>query len=170
VLHSGARLLLGRIYMESGDSSRARAVLEKVIQQDPDAAAAKNDLAYLLASDGVELNRAVRLAQEATEIRSSDPDAADTLGFVYLQKGLHEAALHQFEHALALNGDRPGRLAPMLHYHLGLTLHAMERNREAAAAFERALALDSEFPKAVDARKRLDEARSAPAETASASS
>jgi len=169
VLHEGARLLLGRIYMRTGDTQKAREVFEKIIREDPNAATAKNDLAYLLASDGVELNRAVKLAQEATEAKSHDADAADTLGFVYLQKGLHEAALSQFEHALDLNGDRPGNLAPMLHYHLGLTLRALERNREAVAAFERALALDSEFPEAVDARKRLEEARRAPTGTANTS-
>jgi tetratricopeptide (TPR) repeat protein len=47
----------------------------------------------------------------------------------------------------------------MLHYHLGLTLHAMDRNQEAVAAFEKALALDSDFPEAVDARRQLEEAR-----------
>jgi tetratricopeptide (TPR) repeat protein len=119
----------------------------------------------LLAQNDGDLDRAAVLAEESRKVDDTDPRTADTLGFIYLRKGLHEAALHQFQYGLEMNGDRPGNLAPMLHYHLGLTLRAMDRNPEAVAAFERALALDADFPEAVDARRLLEEARRRPVAT-----
>jgi len=159
VLHSGARLLLSRIYLRQGETERARAMLEKVLRDDPNAAGAKNDLAFLLAESDLNLDRALRLAEEAQQSMSTDPNAAHTVGYVYLRKGLNEAALQQFQHALDLNGEQSSRLAPMLHYHLGLTFDALNRIEEAVDAFERALALDSDFPEAEDARRRLERAQ-----------
>jgi len=160
VLHSGARLLLCRIYLRQGDTDRAREMLEKVVREDPGAAAAKSDLAYLLAAGeaGGDLDRALELAEEAQKSLKSDPAAADTVGYVFLRKGLHEAALQQFLNAIELNGDQATAVAPRLHYHMGLTLDALSRDEEAAEAFEKALALDSDFPGAEDARMRLERA------------
>jgi tetratricopeptide (TPR) repeat protein len=158
VLHSGARLLLGRIYLRQGDTNRARKMLEQVLRDDPNSTGAKSDLAYLLAESKLDLDRAQRLAEEAQQSMSTDPNAADTVGFVYLHKGLHEAALQQFQHALELNAEGLGSLEPMLQYHIGLTLDAMNRKEEAANAFEKALALDGDFPEAEDARRRIERA------------
>ena len=98
----------------------------------------------------------MRLAREAQRESPKSPDAADTLGFVYLHQGLHEEALDQFRHALKLNDEQPSNVAPTLHYHLGLTLYALKRNDEAVAAFETALALDSDFPEASNARREIE--------------
>jgi tetratricopeptide (TPR) repeat protein len=159
VLHSGARLLLSRIYLRQGQTVRARRTLEKVLRDDPSKTTAKNDLAYLLAATNVELDRALKLAEEAQRSMSTNPDAADTVGYVYLRKGLNEAAMQQFRHALELNGEQRSVLTPTLHYHLGLSLDALDRSEEAADAFEKALALDANFPGADDARRRLERAK-----------
>jgi tetratricopeptide (TPR) repeat protein len=89
---------------------------------------------------------------------SSDPVAADTVGFVYYRRGLHEAALEQFRYALELNANHRNHLEPTLHYHLGLTLDALDRDDEATAAFREALAIDADFPYADDARRRVEAA------------
>jgi tetratricopeptide (TPR) repeat protein len=130
---------------------------------------AKIDLAYLLAESNRDLDRALRLAEEAQQSMRTDPDAAHTVGYVYFRKGLHEAALQQFLRALELNEARPGGHEPTLRYHLGLTLDALHRNGEAVDAFEKALAIDSDFPDAADARRRLEAARRPSAAAASPS-
>jgi tetratricopeptide (TPR) repeat protein len=160
VLHSGARLLLCRIYLRQGEVDRAHGMLEKIVAAEPDAYAAKTDLALLLADRDADedLVRALALAEEVQKSRRSDPSAADTIGYVYLRKGLHEAALQQFLLAIELNDGRRTDVAPKLHYHMGLTLDALGRKDEAAEAFEKALALDADFPDADDARKRLGRA------------
>ena len=121
-------------------------------------AGAKNDLAHLLAAHGEDLDRALRLAEEAQRSIGLDASSADTVGFVYLKQGQPEAALEQFRQALELNEEQPSRLEPTLHYHLGLTLDALDRDEEAANAFEKALAIDADFPDAADARQRLEAA------------
>lgn len=169
VLHSGARLLLSRIYLRQGETERARVMLEKVLRDDPKAIGAKRDLAYLLAEKSLDLDRALTLAEEARRSTPTDPNAAHTVGLVYLRKGFHEAALQQFLRALELNERRPSGIEPTLRYHLGLTLDALHRSTEAADAFEKALAIDSDFPDAADARRRLEATRRPSAAAASPS-
>jgi tetratricopeptide (TPR) repeat protein len=83
--------------------------------------------------------------------------------------GRYEAALQQFRYAVELAEASSRGGAPAYHYHLGLTLSALERDAEAAEAFETALALDPRFPGADDARRQLEAARNAAPEAPSSS-
>jgi tetratricopeptide (TPR) repeat protein len=156
VLHAGARQLLARLYLRDNEPAKAREMLEKVLGANPDLPGAKNDLAFLLAADGVELDRALQLAKEAQSSLSDDPDTADTVGYVYFRKGLHAAALQQFRYAIELaknSATHPVR--SNFHYHLGLTLREMGRDRQAARAFQKALEINPQFPEAEHAREML---------------
>lgn len=157
-LSPGARLLLGRLYLSRGENAKARTMLERALAERADLAAAKNDLAFLLASEGVELDRALTLAQEAQQALATDPQTADTLGYVYYRKSLYEPALEQARYAVQL-ADEAGQPQAVFQYHMGLALRALGRNEEATAAFERALAIDPNFSDAPNARKELEAAR-----------
>ncbi|HTF35300.1 MAG TPA: tetratricopeptide repeat protein [Myxococcota bacterium] len=157
-LAPSARLLLGRLYVSRGDDAKARAMFERVLSERSDLAGAKNDLAFLLAKDGVELDRALRLATEAQQALANDPNVADTLSFVYLKKGLNEPALQQANYAIQL-AEEAREPQAIFQYHLGLVLRALGRNPEAAQAFERALAIDDKFAEAGAARQELEAAR-----------
>ena len=159
-LRGSGRELLGRLYQSRGDSARARAQFEKALSEDASLAEAKNGLAFLLATDRTDLDRALELAQEAQRQLPNVPEVADTLGYVYLQKGLSDAAIDRFRFALEL--AQPGvESSPSIRYHLGLALAAAGRNEEAADAFEKALASKTAFPEAADARQALERARAA---------
>jgi tetratricopeptide (TPR) repeat protein len=151
-LRPSGRFLLAQLHLFAGDSKRSRELLEALVAERSDFAIAKNDLAYLLAEQGEDLDRALRLAQDASQGLSESPAVADTLGFVYLQKQLHEPALQQFQRAVQLAEDR-GEGQSVFHYHLGLALRALGRTDDAAQAFEKALALDGDFQ---DARQALE--------------
>ena len=154
VLHGGARALLARLYLARGEAEKAQATYERVVAESPEIAPAKNDLAFMLASRGGDLDRALRLAEEADRALPESANAADTRGFVLLRLGRHEAALEPLRTAVArAEPDDPS--LPTFHYHLGLALAGLARGDEAAGEFERALALDGEFPGAADARARL---------------
>jgi tetratricopeptide (TPR) repeat protein len=160
-LPPSGQVLLGRLHLAAGHKDQARALYEKALAQRSDLPGAKNDLAWLLADQGADLERALTLAQEAQQAEPENPDFVDTLGYVYLRKGLHEPALQQISYAVELTeGARPE-----FHYHLGLALRALGREGEAVAAFERALALDANFPDAEQARRELEAARSSLAST-----
>jgi tetratricopeptide (TPR) repeat protein len=153
-LHGGARALLARLHLARGDADRALAIYERVVVEDPEIAPAKNDLAFMLASRGVELERALELARDAERALPDNANASDTLGFVLLQLGRPEQALAPLRAAVERAAPGDPSLPTFLH-HLGLALTALERDEDAAAQFERALAIDPAFPAAADARARL---------------
>jgi len=161
-LRPTGRFLLAQLHLLAGDRKRSRELLEALVAERSDLAVAKNDLAYLLAAQGEDLDRALRLAEEASQGLAESPAAADTLGFVYLQKSLHEPALQQFRRAVVLAQGRDEDQS-IYHYHLGLALRALGRTDDAAQAFEKALALDGNFQ---DARQALDGLRAGSGEAA----
>ena len=78
-----------------GTGRRADAIphYEEAIKLDPNLAIAKNNLAYLMADEGKNLDRALDLAQEAKSQLPESGNVADTLGWVLLKKGIPEAAI-----------------------------------------------------------------------------
>jgi tetratricopeptide (TPR) repeat protein len=160
-LRPASRLLLARLHLQpGGNEDRGIALLEQILSVRSDAPGVKNDLAFLLARRGTDLERARRLAEEARAAMSENAQVADTLGYVYLKSSLPEAALDQFRAAIDLvDSDDPGW--PTFQYHLGLALKALDRGTEAAQAFERALAAAVEFPEAEDTRRELSALRAA---------
>lgn len=168
-LSPGARLLLARLYLSRGESAKSREMLERTLAERPDLASAKNDLAYLLANEGQELERALTLAQEAQRALSTDPNAADTLAYVYLRKGLLEPALQQSRYAIQLAEESGQPVQAAYPYHLAMVLRALGRDAEAVPAFERALEIDPNFSDAAEAKRELEAARTAAKAAPSAS-
>lgn len=149
-LRPPARALLAKLHLQSGNDARALEVLDELIS-DPsvDLPGAKNDLAYLLASQSKDLDRAMELAQQAQRSMPKRPGVADTLGFVYLQRSLYDPALQQFRYAISLMPE--GESAAVFHYHEGLALQGLGRTDEAIAAFEKTLEVDENFEDAAEA-------------------
>lgn len=159
-------VVLGRLYLQTGNEQQARFAFEAAIEAAPDMVGVKNDLAYLLARNGMDLDRALRLAQDAQQGMAENPIVADTLGYVYLRKGLAEPALRQFEYAIAL-WERGGESNAGFYYHLGLALKALDRNSEAVTAFQRCLEISPDFPDAENVRRELDAAQGLVGESSS---
>lgn len=157
-LEPPGRVLLARMYIATGEDAKARELLESTLAERSDLPGAKNDLAFLLARAGQDLDRALRMAQEAQQGLPNSPDVADTVGYVYLRKGLMAPAVEQFRYALELARAREGE-QPIYHYHLGLALRGQNLTEEAEAAFERALALDAGFEEAASELSSLRAAR-----------
>ncbi|MCZ6464027.1 MAG: tetratricopeptide repeat protein, partial [Proteobacteria bacterium] len=149
-LEPPARMLLARMHIATSNRRRALELLEELLAENDALAGAKNDLAYLLALDSVDLDRALRLGQEAQRALPRISQVADTLGFVYLKKGLHEPALEQFRYAVKLGSEHDG-VQPVYHYHAGRALQELGRTEEAATQFEEALALDANYEDAAAA-------------------
>jgi tetratricopeptide (TPR) repeat protein len=156
------QILLARLQLASGHRDAALALYERVLAARNDLPGAKNDLAFLLAEDGQQLDRALTLAQEAQQAEPENPEIVDTLGFVYQKKGLNQPAADQFKYAIELS-ERANAPRADYHYHLGLALHALGKDADAAAAFEAALKLDASFPHAEEARRELEAAKTSAA-------
>lgn len=86
-------VVLGTILEASGDTDGAIARYTKAVELDDSLAVAKNNLAYLLAEKGTDLDRALDLAQAAKSAMPENANVADTLGWVLFRKGAPAAAI-----------------------------------------------------------------------------
>jgi len=147
---SGRNLwLLGRMYLDQGDLPKARVILEEALGSAPNFYLVHNDLAYVLAETGENLDRALALARQARSAMSESPAVADTLGLVYLRRGMLRPATEEFRTALEMGGEGGDEeLLADIHYHLGLALREQGRHDDALQEIDQALELRPEHPKA----------------------
>ena len=146
--------LLGRLYYRADNPVMARWSYEQALTGGLELPILKNDLAFLLASQGHDLERARLLARQAVEAMPNEPGVIDTLGFVLLEMGEYDNALIQFRRAIEVAAQRS--LPPStMRYHEGLALTALDRSSEAEQAFAQALEAESDFPEEAEARREL---------------
>jgi len=86
-------LRLGWIYQIRGNIAQAEQAYQKAIKNKPDYALAYNNLAWLYADKGIKLDRAIELAQKASELAPNEGNFLDTLGWAYYRKGDRAQAL-----------------------------------------------------------------------------
>lgn len=148
--------LLGRLNLAIGNTSRAIELYEQAANERSELLFVKNDLAFLLAEQGIDLDRALALAKAAVESPSGSVSTIDTLGYVYLKRGEPDVAVWQFRQAVA-DATPP---VPDYYYHLGMALLDLGKNDQARKALEQALTLNPEFSEADAARQLLGELES----------
>ncbi|MFK7894231.1 MAG: tetratricopeptide repeat protein [Myxococcota bacterium] len=95
---------------------------------------AKNDLAYLLAESGGDLDRALELAQQAKEELPDDGNAADTLGWVLLKRGVPSAAIGYLEEAAERFPQGAYEVQGIVHNHLATAYEANNDDAKAVKA------------------------------------
>jgi tetratricopeptide (TPR) repeat protein len=129
---AGAQTMLGLIFEAQNKPVEAKAAYEKALALADESAVAANNLAWLYAQTGESLDSALQFAQTATRLQPDSPAFHDTLGWVYLKKGL--AALQSFKFSVdAVPGD------PQYRYHLGLAYAEAGDNEKAARELAEAL-------------------------------
>lgn len=95
------QLSLSTIALIEQRKDDAIALLEKTLEIEPRLHLAKNNLAWLIAErDPSQIDRAVRLAEEAIEAVPNSPNYRDTLGTILFLKGDMERAITELERAL----------------------------------------------------------------------
>ena len=146
----GARTMAAMLADAQGRHDDARARYERILQADPHAAVAANNLAWIYASDGGNLDVALQLAQTAKAALPDSPEVNDTLGWVYCQKKLYTLAVPQLTAAVRRNPENP-----VYKYHLGVAYAGAGDTEHAKKALQDALALHANFPGADDAKKVL---------------
>lgn len=147
-----AATMLALLHQGAGNMDDARKVYKYILDKDPKNALAANNLAWVIAEKGSknELGEALKLAQTAKDMYPDDPRIADTLGYVYLKKGLPDNALGQFQVASEKLGDDP-----TISYHMALALIDLKRNTEAASYLKKSLSSTKPFPEKQLAQAQL---------------
>jgi tetratricopeptide (TPR) repeat protein len=128
----------------------ARARYEKVMEVDPQAAVAANNLAWLYAEGGGNLDLALQLAQTAKARLPGNPEVNDTLGWIYYRKGLPELAIPLLRQSVAAAPANPA-----YHHHLGLAYSKTGDDASARDSLDRALTLHPSPADAVDIKAAL---------------
>ena len=102
-----AHTMVAVLYEMQGNRAEARKRYERVLQIDSRAPVAANNLAYIYAEEGGNLDVALQLAQTAKQKLPDVPEVTDTVGWVYYKKDLPGLAIPLFEQALAKAPDQP---------------------------------------------------------------
>jgi tetratricopeptide (TPR) repeat protein len=150
-------ILAGELYAAKQNWDQAKAMYQQALGVSPDNALAANNLAYVLLEQGGNVDVAMNMAQTARRGMPNSPNAADTLGWAYYQKGIYSSAVGQFQEALRLNEKNGGVDNPVVHYHLGMAYEKLNQNGLARQQLEKAVKLRPEY---ADARKALSQLRS----------
>jgi len=111
---------------------------------------AANNLAYLYAERGENIDEALNLAQSAKEQVPDEPHTSDTLGWVYYKKNVFSRAIVYLKEA---NEKIPNN--PVIRYHLGMAYYKNGENELAKNELKKALELDPKFPGAEEAKSTL---------------
>jgi len=131
---SSALALAGGL-VQAGRTAEARTQYLNIVKAHPDDPVVLNNAAYLLAESGGDLDEALRLAKSALAKSPEQPAYSDTVGYVYLKKGLNDSAIQTFG---ALVRKNPHFAA--FRYHLGLALYANGDKARARLELKTALA------------------------------
>jgi Tfp pilus assembly protein PilF len=143
--------MAGTILQAQGNLALARERFEQVMAIDQNAPLAANNLAWIYADSGENLDDALRLARIA---RTGLPDVAevsDTLGWVYYKRKQPADAVTAFSESVTKNPKNA-----VYQYHLGLAHLQAGDTGKGRAALTRALSLNPKFAGAEEAKRLLD--------------
>ena len=121
------------MYEANGKRDLARKHYEQALAIDPRLGWAANNLAWMHASDGGDLDVALSLAQKAKEQLPDSPIVSDTLGWILYKKGMHAAALPVLQECV-----KQVPSSATYRYHLGMALLAGGKKKEASVSLEAA--------------------------------
>lgn len=118
---------IGNIYFKTNDFKQAKRAFEKSVDHDKNNITALNSLAYLLACENRDLDKAMTYAQQAWDIAKEQNETndvlgafSDTIGWIWFKKGDADKALFHINQALAYFDNKEG--AEEVLYHKGLAL------------------------------------------------
>jgi len=151
---------LSIIYVNQGDYAKGEAELEILFQKTPDDPGVNNDLGYLYADQGKNLEKAESMIRKAVQEEPDRPAYLDSLGWVLFKRGKAKESLEPLMKAVELQKleEKKGAAPPdsTIREHLGdVYLHLQEVDR-ARQIWEEAEQIAA---KAIPADKRLPEIR-----------
>jgi Tfp pilus assembly protein PilF len=145
-----AHTMVGMLLQAEGKTVEAKERYELVLSIDPNAAVAANNLAWIKAEAGGNLDEALGLALRAKARLGSHPDVNDTLGWIYYKKSMFPLAVRLLEQSVESADANSTH-----HFHLGLAYLKTGNEAKAKESLQRALKLDANFAEANEAKRAL---------------
>lgn len=150
-------------YVNMGDYPKGEAELELLLQRNPDEAGPNNDLGYLYADQGKNLEKAEAMIQKALQEEPDNFSYLDSLGWVLFKRGQLKGALEALTKAAdRMKVERPESDATILD-HLGDVYFQLQDVAKAEDVWKQALKIAEEAippdKRAGELRKKLDALR-----------
>jgi len=145
-----ALTMTGIILQTQGNVAEARKRYEQVLSIDSRAPIAANNLAWLQAEAGDNLDVALQIAQVAAAAAPRLPDVSDTVGWIYYKKKLYTLAIQQFLRSIELAPE-----GAIYHYHLGLAYQQAGEAARGRQALQKALSLGPDATLAANIKRVL---------------
>ncbi len=130
----GTGLELAKGLSQAGRIEEARAQYQAVLKAHPKDAMALNEMAFFMSQNGGNLDQALGLAQQALQSAPEQPVFSDTMGCIYLKKGLKDSAVQVFGNLVKKYPNYP-----TFRYHLGMALLEKGDKKNAKKELETAL-------------------------------
>ena len=139
--------MLAALFDRSNRRDEAKVQCRKALALRPNDVALMNNLADMLAETGDSLDEALQLARQAVQKEPANPIFSDTLGWVYLKKGMNDNAVQTLRQLVQQHSDNA-----VFSYHLGVALFQKGDSAEARLQLGRALELQpsSELKKQIN--------------------
>jgi Flp pilus assembly protein TadD len=144
------RTMVGILFEAQGNDAEAEKWYREALKVNFRSATAANNLAWMYAQRGENLDKALELAQMAHAELPTQPDVTDTLGYVYLKTKMSGLAVTMFQNCVEITKDNP-----LYHYHLGLAYALNGDDAKARISLQKTLALSPDSAYAGDAKRAL---------------
>lgn len=162
-----ARYMLANIFTQKGDNQRAEEQLQKLVDGDVEKvglrlrATANNDLGYMWADRGHNLDKAEAMVRKALEIEPDNGAYLDSLGWLLFKRGRHAEAKGYLEKAVKQHEDGND---PVIWDHLGDACLQLGDKAAAKKSWDKAFELfvkqkksrDKNGEKARDVKRKID--------------
>lgn len=140
-----AQFTLSNIFVIQGEVKKGLAILENIYRENPNDISVNNDLGYLYADHGLNLEQAEGMIRKALTSEPENAAYLDSMGWVLFKLGKSEEALPYLEKAVK---NSTGIGDETLYEHLGDVYDRMQQAAKAVEAWKKSLELakSSNFP------------------------
>ncbi|HLX13323.1 MAG TPA: tetratricopeptide repeat protein [Bacteroidota bacterium] len=129
---------LGLVYDELHRHEDSDTMYERALRVDPHNHLVLNNYGYSLSERGLQLERALKMSQEAVQQQPDNQSYLDTMGWIYFQMGNYSEAERVTKHAIEL-----GSKSPVIHEHLGDIYAKMHDKDKAMEYWQKAVQFGS---------------------------
>jgi len=127
--------LIAQAQSDAGQQAAAVQNFRRALDRSPDSVMLMNNLAYVMADSGGNLDEALALIQNALQKAPGQPNLIDTLGWIYLKKNWSDSAIQVLR---GLSEKYPDNAT--FRYHLGMALLQKGDRSNAKMEFQSGLA------------------------------
>lgn len=141
----------GLVLEKNGMSETAVAIMEQVLELQPDHAEALNYIGYTWADRNIHLQQALEYILRADALKPNNGFIIDSLGWVYYRLGNFSQAVLELERSVQLAPDDPH-----IYEHLGDVYRSLQRIPEALKVYKKAYQLFKEKSDKAHVKQKID--------------